>query len=259
MNTYSKPHLTYLEQIELLQSRGLLICDIKYATLKLQQISYYRLSAYFLPFYSDQNTFKVGTTFEHIIETYNFDKDLRILTFSAIEKIEIFLRTSIAYNFSKNLGSFAYLDEKNLCCKKETDFTWFIKDIRKESSRSKETFVKHFKSKYEQEELPIWMIVEIISFGTLSKLFTLICPNVEKEILKDLDLPSFVFKNWLHVFSYIRNTSAHHSRLWNRQFVIKAKIPKHKNELESLFDKYSATDISNMGFDNNWKKQNIWK
>jgi len=60
MITYTKPHLTYLEQIKLLMSPGLIIND----------------------------------------------KELRILTFSAIEKIEIFLRTSIAYNFSKKNGAF---------------------------------------------------------------------------------------------------------------------------------------------------------
>lgn len=80
---------------------------------------------------------------------------------------------------------------------------------------------------------------KIISFGTLSKLYTMLCAQTEKEILNGINLPSFVFKNWLHLFSYVRNISAHHSRLWNRQFVIKAKIPKHKKEFKGIVnDKY---------------------
>ncbi len=291
MTTYLKPHLTYIEQIELLKSRGLIINDIKYATLKLQHISYYRLSAYFSPFYCDKNTFKSETTFEQIIELYHFDKELRILTFSAIEKIEIFLRTSVAYNFSKNYGAFGYMEKENFCTNKEDDYLWLIKDLKKESKRSKETFVKHFKSKYNQEELPIWMVVEIISFGTLSKLYSLLCSDTEKEILNGIRLPSFVFKNWLHVFSYIRNISAHHSRLWNRQFVIKVKIPKHKKEFKSivndkyitfavmtnyilnaiddtfdfkqelinLFERYPNIELFRMGFSDDWEKLDIWK
>lgn len=290
MTTYKKPHLSYSEQIELLKSRGLIIPDIHYATLKLKHISYYRLSAYFLPFYTDKEVFQSDTTFEKIIDVYHFDKELRSLTFNAIEKIEIFLRTSVSYNLSKEHGAFGYMNKENLCLHKKDDYTWLIKDLTKEMKRSKETFVKHFKTKYKQEELPIWMVVEIISFGTLSKLYSLLCPGTQKEILNEVNLPSSIFKNWLHVFSYVRNTSAHHSRLWNRQFVIKAKIPKHKKEfkglvndkyitfafmssyiLESindtfdykqklieLFEKYPNIDFSKMGFSDDWKNSKMW-
>ena len=71
MTNYSKPHLTYIEQIELLKSRGLIVDDIPYTITKLKHISYFRLSAYFLPFYEKENTFKQGTTFEQIIEVYH--------------------------------------------------------------------------------------------------------------------------------------------------------------------------------------------
>jgi len=238
LTNYSKPHLTYQEQVDLLKKRNLIVTNEAYALEKLKHISYYRLSAYFLPFCISKNQFITGTRFEDIIELYHFDKELRILTFSVIEKIEIFLRTSIAYNFSKNHEVFAYNNKQNFCCK-EKDFIWLNNDIQKETSRSKETFVKHFKENYTGDHLPIWMIVEIISFGSLSKLYTMLRPETEREILNGIKLPSFVFKNWLHVFSYVRNISAHHSRLWNRQFVIKAKIPKHKKEFKGLInDKY---------------------
>ncbi|MDD2356672.1 MAG: Abi family protein [Thiovulaceae bacterium] len=289
MISYNKPHLTYSQQIRHLQSRGLIIDDEKFALLKLQHISYYRLSAYFLPFQSTKDTFNEGTTFEQIIDLYHFDKELRILTFNAIEKIEIFLRASIAYNFSKNHHLFAYTEKENFCCD-ENDFEWLKKDIFKETTRSKETFVKHFRENYIEDDLPIWMVVEIISFGTLSKLYTMLCAQTEKEILDGINLPSFVFKNWLHLFSYVRNTSAHHSRLWNRQFVIKAKIPKHKkefkgmindryytfavmtnyvlkaindsfdfkSELKNLFEKYPQTDKKAMGFVDGWEELEMW-
>ena len=290
MTTYSKPHLTQKQQVELLKNRGLIVNDEKFAVKKLQHISYYRLSAYFLPFQSSKDKFNSDVTFETIIDLYHFDKELRILTFNAIEKIEIFLRTSVSYNFSKHHDIFGYIDKANFCSK-ERDFEWLSKDIEKETSRSKETFVKHFKDKYENEYLPIWMVVEIISFGTLSKLYTMLCSKTEKEILNGIDLPSFVFKNWLHVFSYVRNITAHHSRLWNRQFVIKAKIPKHKKEfkgiandnyhtfaimthyvlraiddtfdfkeeLQNLLDKYPHVDKKAMGFIDGWEKLEVWR
>lgn len=290
MISYTKPHLTYQEQLELLKSRGLIVKNEQFAIIKLQHISYYRLSAYFLPFQSTKDRFDEGITFETIIELYHFDKELRILTFSAIEKIEIFLRTSVAYNFSKNHTPLGYTDSENFCCD-EKDFEWLMSDITKETSRSKETFVKHFRDSYTDEDLPVWMVVEIISFGTLSKLYTMLCAQTEKEILNGINLPSFVFKNWLHVLSYVRNLSAHHSRLWNRQFVIKAKIPKHKKEfngivndkyytfavmvhyilkaindtfefkteLNNLLDKYPQVDRKAMGFVDGWEELEVWR
>lgn len=289
MTSYTKPHLTYQQQIELLENRGLIINNKEFAIIKLQHISYYRLSAYFLPFQSKKDRFDEGITFETLIDLYHFDKELRILTFNAIEKIEIFLRASVAYNFSKHHQVFGYVDKENFCCD-DMDFDWLTNDITKETSRSKETFVKHFRDNYDGDNLPIWMVVEIVSFGTLSKLYTMLCSQTEKEILNGINLPSFVFKNWLHLFSYVRNISAHHSRLWNRQFVIKAKIPKHKKEfkgitndkyhtfavmthyvlkaindtfdfkeeLKNLLDKYPHVDKNTMGFVDDWAEMEMW-
>lgn len=48
---YHKTPLTFQEQVDLLQSRGLTIENEKEALAYLQEISYYRLSAYF----SDKN------------------------------------------------------------------------------------------------------------------------------------------------------------------------------------------------------------
>lgn len=290
MTPYNKPHLSHQNQIDLLRTRGLIINDEIFAITKLQHISYFRLSAYFLPFQSTKDTFNHGTTFEQIINLYHFDKELRLLAFGAIEKIEIFLRAAIAYNLSKHSGTFGFTQEENFC-PREGDFAWLQDDIIKETSRSKETFIKHFRDNYAETDLPIWMVVEIISFGTLSKLYAMLCPTVEKEILDGIGLHSFVFKNWLHVFSYVRNLSAHHSRLWNRQFVIKAKIPKHKkeftgmindkyytfavmvhtvlraindtfdmkSELQNLIAKYPNVDLSQMGFVDGWERMAVWE
>lgn len=50
MTTYNKPPLTFQQQVELLKSRGLEITDEQRAIRHLSHISYYRLSAYMLPF-----------------------------------------------------------------------------------------------------------------------------------------------------------------------------------------------------------------
>lgn len=55
MERYLKPPLTYEEQVKLLKSRGMIIPDEKRAERLLANISYYRLSAYMLPYKKKEN------------------------------------------------------------------------------------------------------------------------------------------------------------------------------------------------------------
>lgn len=64
---FEKPPLTYKQQIELLKSRGLLFDDEQKAELQLSNVSYFRLSAYMLPFKKNVNSeivdqFRFGAT-----------------------------------------------------------------------------------------------------------------------------------------------------------------------------------------------------
>ena len=100
MEVFNKPPLTYEKQVELLLSRGLIVTDRKRAERHLANISYYRLSAYMLPYKKKENgiiidTFKEGTTWDDIYDLYVFDRKLRLLVFDAIERLEVAIRTQI--------------------------------------------------------------------------------------------------------------------------------------------------------------------
>src|SRR3989338_3078771 len=77
MAQYSKPSLTYTQQVVLLESRGLLITDKSKAEKFLSQVNYYRFSAYCLPFEVTRHTFQSGVKFEQIQQLYEFDRRLR--------------------------------------------------------------------------------------------------------------------------------------------------------------------------------------
>ena len=98
---YSKPPLSVSDQIELLKTRGLQIPDENRANRYLQNISYYHLSGYMYPFLTDkkQHQYKPGSRFDDIVNLYLFDRELRILIFSTIEKIEIAIRAQISNHF----------------------------------------------------------------------------------------------------------------------------------------------------------------
>ena len=119
MVRYTKPALTFEEQIALLKSRGLVIDDEKRAIRHLSNVSYYRMSAYMLSFKkldADENVldeFEEGTTWDNVYDLYKFDRKLRLLIFDAIERIEIALRTQVIYQLSHKYGSH-WQNKKNI-------------------------------------------------------------------------------------------------------------------------------------------------
>jgi len=234
-NNYNKPHLNFQEQLEHMKSCGLNIHNESYAIKKLSTINYYRLSAYCLTFQYPKNSeyknkFYPNTEFRAIIRLYDFDRHLRHLLFGAVEVVEVYIRTQIAYWHTKKHGAFGYLEEDEFHCTNE-EFTHVMKLIKSECGRSDEKFIEHFKEKYETTDLPLWTVVEVLSLGTLSKLFMIMKKEDKDNVCQIFGVHSTkVFQSWIHSLTIIRNISAHHSRLWNKQLRIPFKVP-NKNRL----------------------------
>jgi len=225
MQEYTKPPLNFSSQIDLLISRGLIVNDRQTAERFLRQISYYRFSAYCLPFEVARHKFKSDVTFEQIQQLYEFDRRLRFLIDEALEVIEIALRTVVAYNLSHKFGPFMHEDATKFY--EESSHSEWINKLHEEIEHSRETFITHYKTKYEGfPKIPIWMAVEIMSFSSLSKLIHNLLRKDQIEIAKHFGLHSKVLSSWLHTFTYVRNICAHHARLWNRELAIAMVIPR---------------------------------
>lgn len=238
-NSYKKEFKTFVEQLEILKQRKLNISNDIYVLSKLERINYYRLSAYFLPFQypktsKNKDMFLEKTKFEDIIQLYYFDCELRKIIFEAIESIEIYFRTQITYYHSLKYEPFGYLKKENFETSPEF-FERVISGLKNETKRSEEIFIKHFKDRYKTNDLPIWGAVEVISFGTLSKMYSILKTEEQKEVISKLKgINNNVFKNWLHCLSVIRNICAHHSRIWNKTFGVKFEIPRKLNDFKSI-------------------------
>lgn len=94
---YDKPPLTFDQQVDRLSERGLQVPNRNLTVKILQAISYYRFSAYFLPFQKEPNKFNDGTKFEDILQLYAFDRKLRLIFLDAIEWVEVSFRTHLTY------------------------------------------------------------------------------------------------------------------------------------------------------------------
>jgi abortive infection bacteriophage resistance protein len=228
---YHKVPLSFQDQLLLLKSRSLVIDDEPKAISYLQEISYYRLSAYFLPYQLVKDTFNPGVTFDQIIDTYSFDRDLRLLVFDCIERIEIAIRTQIIYSMALHYSDSHWQDNKSLFITPFYNKIGALVDpfsdlqsiiSKAKTARTPEVFIKHYIDTYSSpSNPPSWMCLELLTVGELSHLFRGLKQNSDKKRIADFfDVHHTVFTSWLHTLTYVRNICAHHSRLWNRDFAI---------------------------------------
>lgn len=142
------------------------------------------------------------------------------------------------------------------------------------------------------EHPPSWMMMECLSFGTVSKAYSnLKDRSIRKEVGDILGQFSEILKSWMKALTYTRNVCAHHGRLWNRFFINKPKnakvnyIPPNnaspfsmqayiiiklldviapgnhwKDRLFILFEEHETlVPLTEMGFSEIWKNDAIWE
>tara|TARA_Y100001934_G_scaffold283479_1_gene403617 strand:- start:14082 stop:15053 length:972 start_codon:yes stop_codon:yes gene_type:complete len=242
--TYTRPWLSYKDQLERLKSRGLVVTDDSAALKALEQFGYYRLSAYWYPFRQKEfdakgrvsgvtDDFIPNTELKDSVQLYLFDKKLRLLLLDALERIEIALRVDVAHLLGR-LDTFAHTKQDKLHRSfankakgsgKPTAFNaWNQKRVYVEA-RSKEDFVEHYKTNH-GPDLPIWVAVETWDFGALSQLFAMMKVKHQAQIARKYGVPDWeAFQSWLRSLNYLRNICAHHSRLWNRNIIDQPSLP----------------------------------
>lgn len=235
---YNKPAITYDEQVEKLRARGMVIADADSAKAHLQHINYYRFSAYRLPFETNHAThqLKAGTTFEDVLRLYNFDRQLRLLVLDAVEKIEVSVRGQWAYQLGHTHGSHSHLDAT--IAKKAVKFSENLISLKEEVDRSDEVFIHHLVNEYEEELPAVWAVCEVMSIGLLSRWYANLKPAATRQqISKVYDLDQKLLVSWLHHLTVVRNICAHHSRLWDREFMIAPMTPKStRSDLQNQFN-----------------------
>lgn len=279
-----QPSMTIDQQIDNLKSIGLIIEDEEYAKKILNDISYFRLvKAYSLNLKSPNGTYIKGITFNILVELYLFNANFRQIIFPEIEKIEINVRCRIANYFANQYGVLGYLNAANFA---DAGYHKLLMDDIEEEIRrnSKNPFVKNFCENYEEANLPIYALVEIFSFGALSKFYKNMKNKDKKEIAKSFKVGYTYLESWLESFSYVRNICAHYGRLYNAKL---SKAPtlyreyldcnisnnrvfsvllclKHLlkddlhwdifvDKISDLFKKYKCINIETMGFVKNWE------
>lgn len=171
MKYFRIPPLTIEKQIELLQEKGLQIISKDNSAHWLSNVSYFRLKQYSNKFKNAQTrNFVPNIDFDQLIDLYLFDRDLKFILFDAIETVEISFRTSISNSMAHKFGAHWYMDRDNFFS--GFDLEEFLTSIESKLEDSDDAAIKQYKRMYDTPSLPpCWMIMEIISFGRISRMF----------------------------------------------------------------------------------------
>lgn len=230
------------EQLNILKSRGMRV-DEDLARQWLTNVSYYRLSGYWyryriLPDQEDPkqpkrlDDFVPGTTFAQVADLYEFDRKLRTLIHDGMERIEVAMRARVGELLVKK-GPLSYKDPFRF----REDFEhqkWLrIAHHRVERARERNRAIDHYAANY--DDYPFWVLADVLDFSDISQLYDGLLSKDQRSISE-----SFGFSvdpqrlnakqrgkyygqdplaRWLEQFTVLRNTCAHHGRVWNRRLI----------------------------------------
>lgn len=234
---YLKPHLPILQQVALLTQRGL-IADASLLATRLQNVGYYRFSAYLHPFRVRNSQgvigddYTPGTTLDKVWNHYRFDRNLRFLMMDAIERIEVALRSRIAYYHTENQSPFAYASPTYFPSWK--GYIQGLERVRKQKNKQGHVVptgkdsVDHFFNTYgdKHDYLPLWMAVGEMEFGTIVHFYSHSDKGIRKAIAREWVIDTSSLFTWLTSLRVLRNDCAHHARIWNKTFL---SVPRMNN------------------------------
>ncbi len=224
-----KPFKTYEELIEKLRDeKGLTIDpeDEGRAISLLKKYSYFSLvSGYKNLFKAADHTYLPGTRIGDIFALYEFDDILRDIFFHAIQIVEKNIKSLLSYSFVSKYGEKqdAYLSPLNYDTRPGShDEVTRQKEIKKlittfisvVTPPSDHIYIKH---QWDQHKnVPLWAAVKVITFGTISKMFSLCTSAVQSDVAKEFSFVSAdTMAGMLDMLTRVRNVCAHNERLYD--------------------------------------------
>lgn len=221
-----KQFKTYDELLQLLVARGVDASTAQlrnYAKKCFQNEGYYNLiNGYKQLFikpkesHDEEDTYREGTTVNEIYALYDFDRKIRNLFLKNILTIETTVKSLIAYYFSEKYGHENYLLYANFNTEKRDaskNITALFADIQRQiSSRYSDPSILHYLKNYGY--LPLWVLNNILTLGTVSKFYSLMKQPERQEIAKKFSLNDAELESALFYLSKIRNFCAHGNRLY---------------------------------------------
>ena len=199
----AKPFLTIEQQVELLEKRGVATSD-RTGPILLREGYYSIVNGYKRPFIDEQSSkeagddrYQQGTAFDSIYDLFSFDRSLREVTFHYLIRAEATTKTAISYCFADaHRNPDDYLLQSCFCTREEyerygknpddyaEELTRLTGILDRRSRKSESEFVTHYREKY--GAVPIWVLVNDLTFGNLEHFFNLMKPSEKAAVCKTI-------------------------------------------------------------------------
>ncbi len=213
-----KPPLSYEDQVSRLIEHHVQISSKKDAAAFLSRVNYYRLTGYALQFRDKTgHDYIEGTSFDTIKNIYCFDAELRGILRNALDEAEGCFRTHIANGFSMVKCTKppynGHYNPENFYQKEL--YAKVMESLKQEEDRRSDSLVVQHHKKCYGDILPLWVIVEMLSFSSLSSLYASMYTSEQDTIAAMRGQTAKVMKNHMHVLTVLRNKCSHGRRLYN--------------------------------------------
>ena len=190
----------------------------------LGQVNFYRMRQYWEPFVDraipgNRHRFQTGTTFDAVVERYDFDRQLRTLLLDAFNHIEVSIRTQWTYHLAhvQGGGPSAHWNPSLFSNAYDDNLLDLHRSYRRHGQRA---------HAYDFANCPIWAIVESMSLGQLSRWYGDTALWVRQQVAQTYGLDERILGPLLRHLAPIRNICAHHERLWDRDFITRLPVPR---------------------------------
>lgn len=293
---FSKPACTPEQLLTKWKSQGLVVQpnDESLALAYIRYVGGYRLKGYWVDKIDPvSKRFPAGYTFQTLIDHCEFDRELRAATISAIDRLEVAIRSVMANYLSLKHSPHWFLQTNIFKPTRSWGVGQLINKIESEVGRVREKrFVKHYFVNHDEPYLPpSWAVSECVSFGLWSRTYSILRDINDKKAISmrfGVDQPE-VFTSWIHTLTVVRNVAAHHGQFLQTRIGVspsnyrtagikfqgqnlffsaatviyylleQTKLPhRWKSDLEAIFLKYPSVDIKDLGFPPDWKARPGW-
>lgn len=218
----AKPFLSFDDQIKYLEEdKSLIINDYEFAKAMLQQIGYFGLiSGYKTPFKNPTTQkYRDGVTFDNIVALYKFDENLRELFLKYLLQIERHIRSLLSNHFTEKYGEAQthYLNKANYnnIPRNRADIDRLVNMLDSLANHTYDyPYINHQRKKY--GNVPLWVLVNSLTFGSLSKFYFLLTQDLRVKVSKNFDgVNEKQLHQYLTVLTKFRNVCAHNERLYS--------------------------------------------
>jgi abortive infection bacteriophage resistance protein len=223
-DSYNRPYKTYAEQVELLKQRGVAVTDDGLAADWLQRVGYYRLKPYWLALVDADGAPLEGRSLSQAVDLYIFDQKLRRCVAEGLANFEIAIRVDVSHAVGRR-DPLGHRDCKHLDQSKAFNHRDWLEKADSQLNECREPWLTEFENNH-IGHAPTWMAVEAWSFSIVSKLYSLMHLNDRAAIAKRYSVNPVTFESWLRTCATLRNSCAHHNRIWNKPLIDQPVVPK---------------------------------